>query len=482
MPASRRFSPRPLARWFTAACVALCCGVSLSMAAPADAADDAPQRWNVLWIIAEDMGVEVGCYGEPLVHTPHIDGLARDGVRYTHCFTTAPVCSAARSALMTGMYQTSIGAHNHRSHRDDGHQLPAGVRLLSHRFRDAGYYTANLRTGVPGCKGTGKTDWNFNLKAGEKPFDGDDFGELKSHQPFFAQINFSETHRNFKRSPEHPVDPAKVKLPPYYPDHPTTRRDWADYLETVNVLDTHVGQVLAQLQKEGLAENTVVIFFADHGRAHVRGKQWLYDGGIHVPLIVRFPDRRQAGKVDDRLVNQIDISAASLGLAGIARPKTFEGISFLDPDSRPREYVVSARDRCDETFDRIRSVRDARYKYIRNFHPERPYTQINRYKLKQYPVLTLLHELHKQGKLTPAQELFMAERRPEEELYDMTADPHEIHNLAGSAEHAAVLKAMRGRLDDWVRTTDDQGQTPEPQEILDFWERRQAANYKIPKK
>ncbi len=448
-------------------------------AAYSDAADDTQDKQpNILWIIAEDMGVEVGCYGEPLVHTPNIDGLARRGIRYTNVFATGPVCSAARSALMTGMYQTTIGAHNHRSHRDDGYKLPDGVDVITAYFRQAGYYTANIRKFDGKVRGTGKTDWNFTYK---NAFDSDDWAELKSHQPFFAQINFSETHRTFKRSPQHPVDPQDVKLPSYYPDHPVAREDWAMYLETVNVLDEKVGAVLKRLDDDGLADNTIVIHFSDHGRAHVRGKQWLYEGGIHIPLIVRFPDERRAGEVVADMIAHIDISATSMQLAGVPRPDNMEARPFLPKNESPRQFVVCARDRCDETVDRIRCVRTDRYKYIRNFYPERPYTQLNRYKERQYPVLGLLKEAHAAGKLTPQQQLFMADRRPAEELYDLESDPHEVNNLAASADHEAVLQDLRATLDRWIKQTGDRGQTPEDPKIIEYWERTQAGKHKAQK-
>ncbi|MEQ8785743.1 MAG: sulfatase [Pirellulaceae bacterium] len=451
--------------------------LSLLTAASVSAEDRAEaKRPNILWIIAEDMGVELGCYGEKLVTTPNIDGLASGGIRYTNVIATAPVCSAARSALMTGMYQTTIGAHNHRSHRGDGYQLPTGVNVITRYFRDAGYFTANIRQFDGKIRGTGKTDWNFAHEP--KPFDSDDWQDLKSHQPFFAQINFSETHRTFKKCPEHPIDPAEVTLPPYYPDHAVARDDWAMYLETVNVLDQKVGAVLDRLEQDGLADNTIVVFFSDHGRAHVRGKQWLYEGGVHIPLIVHFPDGRRAGEVNDDLIAHIDITATSMKLAGIERPENFEARAIVGDDYTPREYVVSARDRCDETVDHIRSVRTKRYKYIRNFDPERAYMQENAYKRRQYPVLTLLEQLHAAGKLTPVQELFMAEQRPEEELYDLQADPHEVHNLAGSAEHAKTLAQLRGALDAWIKRTGDKGQTPEDEETV----RQQSGGKKPAKK
>ena len=428
---------------------------AMPAAGRAAAKDASGQRPNIMWIISEDTGPEFGCYGYPLVHTPNVDRLAREGAVYTNAFTPGPVCSASRSGFMTGMYQTSIGAHHHRSHRGDGFQLPEGVHVFTKYLRDAGYLNV-----IPAG---GKTDWNFTPRL--QPYDSKSWDDLKTRRPFFAQVQFSETHRNFKPCKEHPVDPAKVTLPPYYPDHPVARKDWALYLETINVLDAKIGQVLARLDDGGLADNTIVFYFADHGRAHVRGKQWLYDGGIHIPLVIRWPGHIKPGTVTDELVSAIDFAPTCLKLAGVEPPRHMEGRVFLGPGrDTPRDYIVAARDRCDETMDRIRCVRDKRFKYIRNFMPERPYTQPNRYKERQYPMLALLKELHAEGKLNAVQALFMADRRPEEELYDIQADPWEVRNLAASPEHQDALKTMRERLEKWIRETGDKGQLPEAPE------------------
>jgi len=437
-------------------------------------------RPNILWLIAEDLGPHLGCDGTPEVWTPNLDRLAAEGVRYRKAFTTAPVCSASRSAFMTGMYQTTIGAHNHRSHRDDGYRLPEGVRVLTDWFRDAGYFTANLRKlpATVGFEGTGKTDWNFLYEG--VPFDSDAWSDLKPHQPFFAQVNFSETHRvNRKKfgtpwnSPKR-ADPAKVEIPPYYPDHPVTRDDWAGYLDAVTELDRKVGKILEQLEAEGLAANTIVVFFGDNGQAHVRGKQFCYESGLRVPLIIRWPKNFpppkhfQPGTVDDRLVAAIDLGPTMLSLVGVPKPAKMEGQVFLgDQAGPPREYVFGARDRCDETVARFRTVRDARYRYIRNFLPERPFLQPNEYKESQYPVWNLLKELAVQGKLTPEQAALTAPTMPPEELYDLENDPHEVHNLIGSTDpvHQVALHRLRSVLDQWIETSGDQGRTLEPPEI-----------------
>lgn len=420
------------------------------------------QRPNILWIIAEDFSPDLGCYGNKLVHTPNLDRLAAQGVRFTRAFVTGPVCSASRSAIATGMYQTTIGAHHHRSHRDDNFRLPPPVEVFTHYLREAGYHTSNLEK-VPGIGGTGKTDFNF---AAESVFDGKDWSERRPGQPFYAQINFSETHRAFKRFGERPVDPNRVELPPYYPDHPAVRLDWALYLDDAQHLDVNAGRVLARLEQEGLAEDTIVFFFGDHGRPMPRGKQFLYDEGIRIPLIVRIPEQYRpegyvAGTVNDDLVSSIDITATTLRLAGIEPPPHMEGRPFFGPGAKKRDWIIAARDRCDETVDRIRCVRDRRFKYIRNFYPERPYAQQNVYKDTQYPTLAAMRQLHEEGRLSGAPALFLAPTRPAEELYDLETDPHEIRNLAGSAEHQAKLDEMRRILEEWIRRTGDQGARPE---------------------
>jgi N-sulfoglucosamine sulfohydrolase len=449
--------------------MALVCGALVTGAVVAQAGQTSA-RPNILWLIAEDFGPHLGCYGTKEVTTPNLDRMAADGVRYTRFFVTCPVCSPSRSAFMTGMYQTTIGAHNHRSHRDDGFKLPDGVRLLTHWMRDAGYFTANVRQFPEPIKfkGAGKTDWNFNFEG--KPFDSDQWTDLKTHQPFFAQVNFQETHRAFRAPAK--ADPSKVEIPPYYPDHPVTRDDWAKYLDAATELDRKVGVVLKQLAADGLADNTIVVFFGDNGQAHVRGKQFCYDSGLHVPLIIHWPkalaEQRQfkRGAVDERLLSSIDLAPTMLSIAGAKKPEKMQGSVFLgDQAGEPRQYVFGARDRCDETVFRFRTVRDERYRYIRNFTPERPFLQPNQYKERQYPVWNLIKELAKENKLTPTQAVLAAPTMPAEELYDTKNDPHEINNLAGSPEHKEVIARMRAALTKWIEESNDQGRELEPPDL-----------------
>ncbi len=292
-----------------------------------------------------------------------------------------------------------------------------------------------------------------------------------AHQPFAAQINFQETHRPF-RAPRR-ADPARVEIPPYEPDHPITRADRAAYLDAASELDRKVGLVLKQLELDGLADSTIVVFLGDNGQVHVRGKQFCYEEGLNVPLIIRWPSRFpgpaqfKPGTVDDRLLMAIDLAPTMLALAGVPVPRTMQGQVFLgDAAKPPREYVFGARDRCDETPFRFRTVRDYRFRYIRNFTPDRPFLQANAYKENSYPVWNLLKQLHAQRALTPVQETLCAPTMPAEELYDLGHDPHEIDNLAGRPEHQQTLQRLRRVLERWIDESHDQGRVPEPPELV----------------
>lgn len=437
-------------------------------------------RWNIVWIIADDLSPDLSCYGRTDVSTPNIDRLAAEGARFTNAYVTGPVCSASRSALITGMYQTSIGAHAHRSHRNDGFTLSEPVRLITDYFREAGYYTVNDHES--GLGGRNKTDFNFQA---EQVFDGTDWRDRATGQPFYAQVNIFEPHRgrppgawDFTKDIDDPTDPATVEVPEYYPDDEVSRRDWAGYLDAVRMLDEKVGRVLDRLEEDGLADRTIVAFFGDHGRPMPRDKQFLYDGGIRVPLVVRWPANLEPGSVRDELVNMIDLSATSLAWAGIEVPEHMEGKVFLGPGKMPdRDYIFAARDRCDETVDRIRAVRDKRFKYIRNYHPDRPYMQLNRYKEVSYPIWRQMQRLERDGKISAEQYPFLAGTRPPEELYDTQEDPNELRNLADSADHQQILTRMSTVLDAWIRQSGDKGEVDEDPAIAAGWEERMSGVY-----
>jgi len=456
---------------------------------PAEQQSNQPKRPNILWLITEDQSVDWGCYGVRAVATGNIDQFRSEGVLYSNAFCTSPVCSPSRSCFNTGVYQTSFGGQHHRSHRrgypDYPYLLPDPIQHVCTYFRDAGYFTCNCSE-----KWTqqGKEDYNFTISS---PWDGWNWNQRASGQPFFAQVNI----RNLDHEGGYgSVDPKTVVVPPYHPDDPLTRAVWAHYHRRTQHYDRKVGEVLQQLKNDGLEENTVVFLIGDNGRQVQRGMQFLYDGGIHVPLIVRWPGVLPEGTKSDGLVSLVDLAPTSLAIAGIEPPAHMQGYVFLGPGVRKRRYVYAARDRMDETMDRIRCVRSDRYKYIRNYtvwgEPKRrPYTrwgpyrkvdrQSNLYKMHSYPILSLLHVMHSRGKLNAVQELFMADEKPPEEFYDVTADPHEINNLSSSPEHDSVKQAMSKALDDWMETTGESGQTTEDRTIADQWYKNKLRPYYI---
>ncbi|MEX0641379.1 MAG: sulfatase [Pirellulales bacterium] len=351
--------------------VALIIAVTIYCAVALAASDGASaDRPNIVWIIAEDASPHIGCYGETTIRTPHLDQLAKEGVKFTHAFVTSPVCSPSRSAMVSGMYPTTLGAHNHRSQVTtdkgkgnrlyyDSFRLPETIQLIPELLAQAGYFVVN---GGAGKDDYDKEDYNF---VHDKLYRGKHWTDRAEGQPFFAQIQLhGGKNRGVKVA--NPVSPAAVTLPPYYADDPVLRTDWAQYLNSWIASDNDVGTIIDQLRDEGVLDNTVVFFWTDHGISHLRGKQFLYDEGIHVPLIVRFPRGERAGTLRDDLVMQIDVAATSLDLAGIPIPQYVQGKSIFSPDYRPREEVFSARDRCDETVDTIRSVRTPKFKYILN--------------------------------------------------------------------------------------------------------------------
>ncbi len=337
----------------------------------------AAEKPNILWFIVDDMSANFSCYGETAIQTPHVDRLAREGTKFTNAFVTAPVCSPCRSALITGMYQTSIGAHHHRSGRGTLKiHLPAGVEPVPALLQKAGYYTC-IGSGLPevtragkkgkGNGGLGKTDYNFEWDA--TIYDAADWSGRKAGQPFFMQVqlgggklrggNDDSAQKLSQRAQQEfgaAVQPQDVTLPPYYPRDAVLLRDWAAYLDAARFTDKHVGQVLARLEQEGILENTLVVFMTDHGISHARGKQFLYNEGTHVPFVVRGPGIAQ-GAVREDLIEQIDLAALTLAAAGIPIPKAMHGRDVLAKDHETREAVFAARDRCDETVERIRSVR-----------------------------------------------------------------------------------------------------------------------------
>ena len=458
----------------------------LALSSPVHAAD----RPNILWLVGENLTHDLGCYGAKDVHTPNLDRLAAEGVRYTRVFATNPACAPSRSAFFTGMYQTTTGTHPMRSHRSDAFRLPEGVRPVTQRLRDAGFFTANIKTAGGHDVGTGKLDLNFVNEGSIYHEGSEDWGALKSKQPFFAVVNSIESEYDIydrqsarkeriewvgEREHVQHAKPESVTPPPYYPEHPVVREEWARYLNSVSGMDLRIGRVLGQLRADGLEDDTIIIFFGDNGRLDPRGIHWCYDSGLRVPMIIKWPKNHPAppqiksGTVDERIISLIDVTATTLALAGIPRPPLMQGRVFLGekPDP-PRTFAFAARDRIDETVQRIRSVHDERFHYIRTFKDGPTFASLNRYKEKCFLVLPLMRLLHAEGKLTGPPLDLMKRSGPSEELYDTQADPHEVTNLIDSLkpEHREAVGRLRAALNTWIVETNDQGAFPEPENVI----------------
>ena len=447
----------------------------------------AGERPNVVWFVVDDMSANFSCYGEKTIQTPYVDQLAKEGLRFTRAYATSSVCSTFRSALITGMYQTTIGAHHHRSgHGTHRITLPDGVRPVPSLFQEAGYYTC-IGSGLqeldfrsqPFSTSTrsrlGKTDYNFDWD--RSIYDSHDWSDRKKEQPFFMQIQLhggklrGASTAHYEKLDEQVKDifgkvtaPNVVDLPPYYPRDPVLLKDWSTYLDTVQITDHHVGLVIKRLRDEQLLDNTLIIFFTDHGISHARGKQFLYDEGTHIPLIVRGPGVPSGTRSD--LVEHIDIAALSLAAAGIAVPAAMQGQNILSPDYQPKQAVYAARDRCGEAADRIRSVRTENYLYIRNYYPQRPHLMPSNYKDSKL-IIKRLRELHEQDALDSlSKRLLFAPTRPAEEFYFYGHDRWQTENLADDPDHADALAWHRLDLDKWIQATGDPGpETPEVYEL-----------------
>lgn len=450
------------------------------------ATDKPGVRPNVVWIFVEDMSPHFSCYGETTVHTPHVDALARSGIQFTRAFVTAPICSISRSALITGHYQTTLGVHNHRS-SVPGHEihLPSDVPLVPELFKANGYHVNNLtwesfllsedqlakNPSVP----IAKTDYNFEWDAA-RSYDTTHWTLRAENQPFFVQIQLhggkfrgqspkAAWPARVMKTLGSTTSAASVRLPSFLPDDPVIREDWAQYLDCVRFTDYQLGTIVDRLRASGVLDQTVLFFLTDHGISHVRHKQFLYDGGIHIPLIVSGVGI-EAGQIREDLVEHIDLAATSLALAGIEIPTRMASQDFLSANYQSRTAVFAARDRADETVDWIRSVRTERHKYIRNGFPDRPALQPNAYKDSK-AIVQAMRALHRDGKLNRDQALIMAESRPREELYDLAADPDELHNLAEDPAYASRLAEMRALWMDWRDRTGDV-HAPESAEVYEL--------------
>lgn len=430
---------------------------------------------NILWITVEDMSPNLGSYGDPFAHTPTLDALADQGVIYTNAIATAPVCAVARSTIISGMYATSIGTHHMRC---DG-QLPEGTELYPTYLREAGYYATN----------NAKTDYNLAMDHtsiwDESSQEAHWRNRPDSTQPFFAIFNFTTTHESrvnnentYLNAIAHVPDellkePGDVPLPPYYPDTEDVQALWARYYNIITAMDLQVADLLAQLEEDGLRENTIIFFYSDHGAGIPRHKRWLFDSGLRIPLIVYTPERYahlnpySPGSQTDELVSFIDLPATALHLAGVPLPKNYQGRPFLGEGLAPmRSYVYAARDRMDERYDIQRAVRNKRYKYIRYYEPFKPYTQYMNTPEKG-AIMMAIRGAGYQG-LPLAGQHILANTKPEEALYDLETDPHELSNLVDDDAYREALEELREAHAGWSDQTKDAGLIPET--ILRQWE------------
>jgi N-sulfoglucosamine sulfohydrolase len=428
------------------------------------------KRPNIIWIMIEDWGYQLSCYGAKGVQTPNIDRLASQGIRFTQSFCTAPVSSASRSAMMTGFQQEYIGCGQHRTEGPGfvRKALPYGIKPIPHLLEESGYYT---------CLLDNKTDCNFTT---ERPlFMGKDWSKRKTGQPFYAQVSFNGTHRTWHRDTINPVDPKSVVVPPYYPDVAFTRRDIATGMEAVQNVDREIGKLLKRLDDEGLTNNTLIFFIGDNGYCMPRGKQFLYDDGMIVPIIAKWPGYIEPKQVSDNMVMTIDICATILDAAGVKPGYVLHGKNLFGKEVAERKYVFAARDKMDNTFDAMRAIRSKEFKLIQNLMPERPYCQFNSYKETSYPVLSLLNKMNLKGELTSDQAKFMSKTKPEIELYDLKNDPWELKNIADDPAYGKIKKEMLSKLSDWRKSVNDPGVTDEfrkggwpsafPTRSLDEW-------------
>ncbi len=456
----------------------LCIFLSIVVVVPELSAQQQP---NILWITVEDMSPHLNCYGDSTVATPNINKLARSGVRFTNAYSTYGVCAPSRHTIITGMYPTSTGAMAMRTYKrtaalaqiTDPELLnipvyeatpPTGVKCFSEYFRAAGYYTSNNQ----------KTDYQFRTPVTA----WDDSGKgahwrnrPDKSMPFFAVFNSELTHESGTFQPRSPrvTDLNKIKVPPYYPDIPEVREDMARHFDNVHAMDKWVGTIMEQLKEDGLLDNTIVFFYSDHGDGLPRSKRWVYDSGIKVPLIVVWPDGHGAGTINDELVSFVDLAPTVLSVAGLTVPDYMEGQIFLGRDkAEPRKYIYAFRDRMDPAPETIRAVRDARFKYVRNYRPDLPYIGFIPYR-DQAAMMQAIHKRIDAGTLGADQWQFWGKKKPLEELYDTEADPYEIHNLASNMEYVDKLAELRTAHERFVETYGDHGMIPETELIRKLW-------------
>ncbi len=437
-------------------------------------------RPNILWLTCEDIDPILSCYGDPVINTPNIDRLAEEGVLFTNAYSVAGVCAPSRCAIITGMYPTSTGGIHMRTqymNRSLSEELglPAGgysivpppeVKCFSEYLRVAGYY----------CSNNVKTDYQF-----EAPHSAwDDCSKKACYrarepgQPFFSVINFLTTHESRVKSNrfDRPLlyDWERVPVPPCHPDHPVVRKDYARKYSNITIMDAEIGYMLDELEGDGLLDSTVIFFYSDHGGPLPREKRDLYDAGIHVPLVIRLPGKRYAGTRVDDLVSFVDFAPTVLSIAGIGIPGHMQGQAFMGRQKagQPRKYIYAAKDRMARYYDMIRVVRGKRFKYFRNYYPEKPYVQKIGY-MAGIPMVRVLEEYDRQDRFNRQQALWWHDSKDAEELFDTRNDPYEFNNLAGDPRYREILEEMRKALADYQKKYGDRGFVPETEMLEEMW-------------
>ncbi len=396
---------------------------------------------NILWLTSEDHGPEMGCYGDPLAITPNVDALAAKGMIFKHAWSVAPVCAPARTAIISGMYPSSTGGLHMRSMVS----MPMGTKMVPQFLTDAGYY----------CSNNSKTDYNLREPGkvwGESSAKAH-WKNRKESQPFFAIFNSTKSHESQIRTRPHNqiTDPAKVRVPAYHPDTTEVREDWAQYYDKVSQADADAGRHLKEIAEAGLAEDTIVFYYGDHGSGMPRSKRWPSNSGLHVPMVVFFPKKWEhlapteykTGGVSDRLVSFVDLAPTVLSLAGVKPPDWMQGNAFAGVhQSQPQPFLYGERGRMDERMDLVRSVTDGRYVYLRNYMPNVSQAQKVTYQF-QTPTTRVWHEHFTAGKTNASQSIFWRVPKAAEELYDLSTDRDEVINLAEKPEHRSILEKMR---------------------------------------
>ena len=402
---------------------------------------------NIIWLMAEDISLDLECYGMPAVRTPNLNKMAEEGIRFDNCMVTNSICSPSRSAMMVGVHQMKINAHNHRSNRNKILKPP--YQPFTQLLREQGYTTILGHHAV--MKQGRKIDVNFKHQP-IGPWNGvDQFGLFdkydrfeKEDQPFFAQVQLVASHRgdwwqSVREQSKHPVNPEEVVLPAYLADDPVVRLDWATYLDQIEYLDAEVGLIFDELREKNMLDNTIVIFIGDNGRCNIRGKGYLYESGLNIPLLVYLPDASQAGTIRKELVSSIDITASVLDWAGVKIPDFVDGRPLLI-NGKERKEVFSSRDLWDEIDEKSRSITDRKWKYIRNDKIDISYDAHQAYLEFYRPAVHIMRALNERGELTSIQSAWFSAQKPKEELYNLQEDPYELKNLAEDKKYGKILK------------------------------------------